>query len=67
MIKPSSTFPLNSRVAMNVVMTGRIIGRTYEASPRYDIETPKGVVCGIPGDWLALDLPETVTPLRKAS
>jgi hypothetical protein len=67
MFKPSSTFPLNSRVAVNVAMTGRVIGRTYEASPRYDIETPQGVVCGIPGDWLALDLPETVTPLRKAS
>lgn len=57
--------PLNTRVSFRVAMTGRIVGRSFAAKPRYDIETPDGIICGIPEEWITVK--PVVVAMREAS
>lgn len=57
--------PLNTRVTVRVAMAGRIVGRSYAAKPRYDVETPDGIICGIPEEWITIA--PVVVKMREAS
>ena len=57
--------PLNTRVSFSIAMSGRIVGRSFAAKPRYDIETPDGIICGIPEEWIVVK--PVIVAMREAS
>lgn len=67
---------LGDRVSVSLDITGIVIGRTYEEDPKVDLQTPWGVLNGIPESVLEFseqlgqfmvprdELPPNVTRIR---